>query len=134
VTPCIYAAKHHARNTGQVQTNPNIEMQRKINGNDREDVKIHTEALRKFYSALYMIMAVMGEIHSMHLEKENEDYTEEIALKRNRIWRPRHRWKDNIKWIKKEQCESSNLIKMFKEKERVHLQTAFSVARQPVED
>jgi len=65
------------------------------------DVKIHSEALRKFYSALYMITGVMGEIHSMHLGKEKEGYTEEIALKQNRIWRPRHRWKGNIKWIKK---------------------------------
>jgi len=29
-----------------------------------------------------MIMAVMGEIHSMHLRKEKESYTEEIVWKR----------------------------------------------------
>jgi hypothetical protein len=72
-------------------------------GAQEYDVKIHNEALRKFYFALYMIMAVMGEIHSMHMGKEKEGYTEEIAWKRNRIWRPKHKWKDNIKWIKKEQ-------------------------------
>jgi hypothetical protein len=46
-------------------------------------------------------MAVMGEIYSTHLEKEKDSYTEKIAWKRNRIWRPRHRWNDDIKWIKR---------------------------------
>ena len=73
----VYAATHHPRNTGLVKTNPNIEMQRKINGNDREGItvgckKIHSEALRKFYSSLYMITAVMGEIQHAFGKRERE--------------------------------------------------------------
>jgi hypothetical protein len=53
-----------------------------------------------FYSSSYMIMRVMGGIHSMREGEKKDSYEEKIRWTRNRRWRPGHiDGSITLKWI-----------------------------------